>query len=360
MDLKFSLSNKDNNNKDLIVNIDNTLVGTAIKDIQGTEREIIIFFNLEILKFSSTSTLTQLFNNNIYAFTIPIDTESFKNLNWIKEDTSSFWFQYDDPTAILSFKPDFLKWNKSVDLLTLIKHLNENLNETDGEFINDYEAIIEDGFSMNFNINHEQNINDEYSRILNTVNQEVEKLLLKNESNYYLTNIFSFPPEIRSSCEQYLIYFSRFLEDMGIEVTSKIDSQPINTFFTITPKNSGEALLKIRELLNVYLSLPETSNLEVISTNFSDVSVQQLISNVYHLKSQLLLANSIIQNKDATIESLKFSNYQKNILLESNSNKITDNEKTLNGLLTINEYEGNGFKINLPEIFRRLKRHLSS
>jgi len=62
-----------------------------------------------------------------------------------------------------------------------------------------------------------------------------------------------------------------------------------------------------------------------------------------------------MQNNDATIESLKFTNYQKTILIESHLNK--NEEKTLDGLLTINEFEGKGYKVNLPELFRRMKRY---
>ncbi|KAF6614604.1 hypothetical protein H6F38_30170, partial [Paenibacillus sp. EKM208P] len=43
------------------------------------------------------------------------------------------------------------------------------------------------------------------------------------------------------------------------------------------------------------------------------------------------------------------------ILQHSYIKSEEENEKVLGGTLTIKEYEGNGFAINVPEIYRRIK-----
>lgn len=333
------------------VTLDDNIIGSGF-DWGPEGNEYHINFNYEILKLSSEYNINELFKYNIGSFQLPIDINLFKNLNWLDVEQSSFWVDW-ELSCTLYFKPNFLNWNKSVNILTFKTALQKNLNNEEITLMDDSD-IFEEGLILNLKIDFNKSINNEYQRVLNLIDVESEKIFLKNEQDRNITNIFSFPLEIRSACEQYLVYFTKFLEDLGIEVTSKLNSQEGKTLFTVIPKNSEEALSNIKELLNIYLKIPETNDAEIISSNYSDISVQQLIANVYHLKSQLILSNSIIQNKDATIESLKFTNYQQSLIINSNLN--LNEEKTLNGLVTLTEYEGKGFKINLAEIFRRLKR----
>lgn len=352
--MNLNFFNNEKKDEDYLVTFNDILVGNAY--VSSFENQYTVSFNSEIVELSSEYTFEDFFKLNIESFNIPIDIDNFKNLSWIDNEQSTFWCDLEF-ICTLSLMPHFLNWNKSVDISTFTNLLKEKLNNKEITFLNT--NIIEEGIYVTSKINSNKNIISEYQRILGIVDFTIEKIFSnynQEKSNNHITNSFSFPPEIRSSCEQYLIYFSKFLEDLGIEVTSKLDSQAETTLFTVIPKNSEEALSNIKELLNTYLKLPEANDIERLSSNYSDVSVQQLIANIFHLKSQLMLSNSIIQNKDATIESLKFTNYQQNQILNSKSNQ--NDEKTLNGLVTLTEYEGKGFKINLAEIFRRLKRQL--
>ena len=316
-----------------------------------------IDFELKVLNLFKNFNLMYLFGDNLDSFSLPVDINKFHNLDWIDINKSSIWFNYEDFNATIYLSPDFLKWSKPISLLTLIEKLNVTLTEKGlTEKIND-EDILEIGIYLKFSSNFNYNISYEYNRILTILNNEIADIVEENNrelNKNHLVNIFSFPPEIRQACEQYLIYFSKFLEDLGIDTTVKLDAQTKNTFFTVIPKNSNDALFKIKELLDIYISLVDEPNLEMVSYTEYDLSINQLLSNVYHLKSQLVLLNSILQAKDATIESLKFTNYQQTLLIELNSKK--NEEKVLDGMLTINEFQGKGFKINLPEILRRLKR----
>jgi hypothetical protein len=276
-------------------------------------------------------------------------------LTWIDKKFTYLSFEIEN-RIIFQIVPDFIKWNKPYNIIDFLEKLKLILLPYGFlvDFKND-DNFLENGFEISCKLNLDKKINEEYEKFLFIIDSEI-KNIFENPNLIDVSSIinkFSFPQEIRQACEQYLIYFSKFLEDYGIEITSILESKNENTFFSIKPKNSDQALSNIRDLLNFYLSLPDNQNLEILSKDYSDVSIQQLLSNIYHLKSQLFLAHSIIESKNATIESLKFSNFQKQTYIEENSK---NEEKTLDGLITIQEFEYGSVKFNLPEIFRRLKR----
>jgi len=351
--MDLNIKKKDEINYDVFLN--NILIGTAHGNM-SEEKEYHINFNDTIWDLSNEYNFNDFFDLNISSFSFDFNSEKFEYLDWIINDKSYIFFNY-DMLSTLSVRPNFEEWNKPISLIALFKELEYRLN-SENMSIDFSQSSIEEGMLINFVIDFDKTISEEYLRILNFLNNNVIEIFENSFTmpNKGLLNIFSFPDEIRQACEQYLVYFSKFLEDFGIEVGSKIDSQTKNTFFTVTPKDSEDALSKIKQLLDIYLKLPESADLESGYSNTLDVSAQQLIANVYHLKSQLYLSNSIIQMKEATIESLKLTNYQQTLLINRTNN---NEEKTLDGLITIGEYEGKGFKINLAEIFRRLKRKIA-
>ncbi|PTX62652.1 hypothetical protein C8N46_10248 [Kordia periserrulae] len=171
-----------------------------------------------------------------------------------------------------------------------------------------------------------------------------------------LSNTFTFPPEIQSSCEQYLIYFATFLKDIGINAETNIESKAHETLFTVIPKDGEEALDKIKEALHIYLSLPTSPEFESVASGFSDVGVQQLVSQVHFLKSQLALGKTMIQMKDATIEALQFTNFQQKEIIQSQQKEIENEEEIAGGLVKVKEVDLKILKFNIPELLRRIKR----
>lgn len=314
-----------------------------------------VYFNNEIINLSIDNSIKDFFNFNITSFNFGLDTKEFQYLNWVKNDDYNVFFQQEMNCSLILL-PQFLEWDKPFSILHFLQELELSLKKDNivADFSDD---LIYEGILITFNIYPEKSIFQEYNRILKLVNNKCSEIfynLKENNLNNELLSVFSFPQEIKQACEQYLIYFSKFLQDLGIEVVSKIDSQTKTTFFTVIPLDSGEALINIKKLLDIYLSIPQTNDLETYSLNYNDVSVQQLMANVYHLKSQLILANSIIQNKDATIESLKLTTLHQNLIIDSK--KSSNEEKAIDGLVTIGEFEWKGLKVNLAEVFRRLKR----
>jgi len=353
MNLKFD--KVDNGVYDYIAYLDDIIIGEAYDNVGEPNSEFLIFFNNKIFEVSEKYNLADYFQEDICAFSIPINYVKFANLDWIDKELSYLSFAIEGK-IIFQLIPNYIKWDRPYNVITFANKLKLIL--LSHGFTVDFKQdvnFLEEGFQISYNFNFDKKINEEYERFLCVIDKEV-KNIFENPTLldiYSIANKYSFPQEIRQACEQYLIYFSKFLEDYGIEISSALESKNGDTIFTVKPKNSHEALSSIRDLLNFYLSLPDFQNLEIITKDYNDVSVQQLLSNIYHLKSQLFLAHSIIESKNATIESLKFSNFQKQSYIEEN---LKNEEKTLDGLVTIQEFEYGSFKFNLPEIFRRLKR----
>jgi hypothetical protein len=168
---------------------------------------------------------------------------------------------------------------------------------------------------------------------------------------------YQFPQEIRAACNQYLMYFAQFLEDLGISAETSLKEQANQVLFTVTPKDKEQALDVIYKALAIYM---EASN-EEVSKNIveGDLAVMQWKANIFHLRSQLELSKAILQAKDETIEALKIANYQLQSFIPNSQSKeesVSKDEKILGGLATVNNLKLKGITVNLPEILRSLKR----
>jgi len=193
--------------------------------------------------------------------------------------------------------------------------------------------------------------------VLKEVVDATNKILLESIDNEAVLTYFQFPEEIKTTCKQYLIYFTQFIADMGILVDTELKEELNHTLFKIIPKDKDESLEKIREALNIYLNAPNDKEFQAQVSKQTDIAAKQWEANCYHLKSQLILASSVIQMKEATIETLQLSNYQYKQLLESHSSKKESEEtEIIKGIVAVKKYEGKVFVIDLPEIFKRLKR----
>jgi|GEM_PF-782181 len=176
-----------------------------------------------------------------------------------------------------------------------------------------------------------------------------------------LVTYFSFPEHIKTACKQYLIYFAQFLLDLGIEAETEVVEQAGQTLFKVIPADKADALDKIKDALKMYLNAPAAPESELRAYSNADVAAMQWQANIMHLKSQLMFANAALQMKDASIEALQLSNYQYKQLVIQYGHKehIKNEEDVVPGILAVKKYEGKGFSIDLPEIFRRLKRGLA-
>ncbi|MBW3654775.1 MAG: hypothetical protein KY444_01615 [Gemmatimonadetes bacterium] len=194
-----------------------------------------------------------------------------------------------------------------------------------------------------------------------------------------LVTLFDFPPALSTACEQYLLYFVQFLRDLGIEAEGDVRHRANQVLFSVRPHEGAEALDRIREALAIYLQLPSTPGLEVAVGDSPDIAVLQLQANIHHLKGQITLLKAVasanraeIRALDAENQALSLANYQYHqvfaaaaeanrlvSLPQSGSESTAEDEPILGGMVTLTRLEGKGFKVNLPEIFRKLKRGIT-
>ena len=191
---------------------------------------------------------------------------------------------------------------------------------------------------------------------LSAVITKTKERLSKSVSKHSILTYFHFPPEIKTACIQYLVYFTQFMADLDIIVNTELKEELDQTLFKVTPQDKNQSLEQIKMALELYLTSVGEKNFETEISGQMDIAARQWEANIYHLKSQLLLNRSIIQSQQATIETLQLSNYQYRQILESQPSKQKDEEQVIKGIVAVTKLEGKGFTINLPEIFRRLKR----
>ncbi len=180
-------------------------------------------------------------------------------------------------------------------------------------------------------------------KLITKFHQEAINRLTTSISQKMLT-VFDFPKDSKTACEQYLLYFAQFLQDLGINATSNLKEEAGKVLFSVTPTDDKEALDKIREALAVYLNLP--SSPIVYDESFAAMRLQQQIENLQHAQKmavrelqfteKLLVAqfgtiqekNIIISQKDSVIE-------QQNKVIE----KITSKSIMMDSLENKEEFE---------------------
>lgn len=256
--------------------------------------------------------------------------------NWAKA-WSILRFSDEMQTALIDLKNDKIKYFEDNDGFDHIFGIEYFIFDTDSLII----SIIDDAFTILSKLVEETN-----ERLISTIDKDT------------ILTYFQFPEEIKTACKQYLIYFTQFIADIGISVDTEIKEEAKKTLFKIIPRDKTQGLKLIQEALEIYINAPSSMEFQIQIANYNDVSIRQWEANIYHLKSQLALANSILQSHQATIESLQLSNYQYRQLLELKNNKPkNDNEEDIiKGIVSLKKYDGKGFSIDFAELFRRLKR----
>jgi hypothetical protein len=93
------------------------------------------------------------------------------------------------------------------------------------------------------------------------------------------------------------------------------------------------------------------------------LETQRLEAQIMHLKGQLTLAQATVEAKNATIELQRDRLIYQGQLLESRllpgpnplEKPEAERESILDGMVEIKKYEGKGFNVNLPKLFRGLR-----
>jgi len=297
------------------------------------------------------------------------------------------------------FEPNLSEWRGEysfadyvVDIYRSFTGIDEpvevTIDDSHGNFLNKKESYYEGGvdkrndldsdkiekrriasFSLTFPYSSPQGvIEDElkrFSRIFRPLHREVIDILTSKARNKSVSKFFDFPPEASVACEQYLLYFSQFLKDLGVEATADLKHDAGRLLFTVTPANADEALENIQAALSVYLALP--ANPISGPSMEDDIAVQKLSANIDHLKGQLRLSQAENRANEATIRTQQFHIHQMQrllggeVLLDSMKDvtpraEKKDTEELISGILTLGEYEKGGMKLNLAKIYRALRQ----
>ena len=179
--------------------------------------------------------------------------------------------------------------------------------------------------------------------------------------------LFSFPAPVKSACEQYLLYFGQFLNDLGIQAETELAETAARVLFSVTPNEATQALTRIRDALETYLRLPFLPEFPETASQFHDPAVAQLRANVLHLQSQIVLAKSILQLKDATIQAkdteielLKGTIDLRGYLARpKKSHEESGSEPLITGVVSVKKYTLKFLELDFPAILRKLKRKFS-
>jgi hypothetical protein len=274
------------------------------------------------------------------------------------------------------FEFEFEEWKNPWSIIEFANEMNDvtnTYNNQDVAWEQSDEDFVSNGSYIVFNIkNLYSSIGKEFKDnviILNDIyNKVIASLTTKTKMNS-LVSMFDFPDEIRVPCEQYLMYFAQFLKEIGIEAKTDLHHEAGKTLFTVTPITKDEAMERIEKALNLYIQLPSHQAFNNYMMSLEDIKVQQLAANIHHLKGQIMLANAQIQAHNSTIQNQALLIEQQrsiinmSILKESIINlkdaKIEENkEKLLGGTVAITKLEKDGFEIDLPLIYRNIKKYL--
>lgn len=173
---------------------------------------------------------------------------------------------------------------------------------------------------------------------------KVKQKAIQGKSIKSVTGYFDFPENLKVPCEQYLLYFAQFLQDLGINATSNLKDEAGKVLFSVSPTDDNEALDKIREALAVYLNLP--SSPIVYDDSFAAMRLQQQIENLQHSQRmtereirsserELRLSQTVIEHQDKIILQKDTIIEQQNKVIE----KITSKSVMMDSLENKEELE---------------------
>ena len=182
----------------------------------------------------------------------------------------------------------------------------------------------------------------QYEDVLLECQRQTISELEKEHSENIITTSFTFPKELKVSCEQYLLYFAQFLHDLGINATSNLKEEAGKVLFSVTPTDDIEALDKIREALAIYLSLFSNPITHSTGDRTVDMVLSGARANAKHLESQLELAIAKLQFKEATLEL-------KDATIEQNQFALQQRDDTIKELKEILS-RGNIFEESLESV----------
>jgi hypothetical protein len=205
--------------------------------------------------------------------------------SYVSYSFSVDWSKYEVQTTILfseegnaqcilfNFNINYIDWSKPYTLYEFIEVHSQIISETKNVIYDIATDVREEWVGRFFGLKViiENTTEPLYKYIDFSLEKlkEVHFIALEILDNKYpsegITVWYQFPNEIRTVCNQYLMYFAQFLEDLGISAETSLKEQANQVLFTVTPKDKKQALDEIYKALAIYI---EASN-EEISKNIA-------------------------------------------------------------------------------------------
>ncbi len=299
------------------------------------------------------------FCNSIYTnanFARIVKSNGFFKINL---SCSYEWKEWEYLFRLDRFLELFLEELKKLDLISDIDPYNF-FNTKDPY----YDISIMFSYPENDNSpkHHIDIISSELKRIHNRVLIQIDRIY--STGSFFAH--FNFSEKNKKICEQYLMYFGEFLIDLGIDTNTSIREYGNEVLFEVIPKNKNEAIKKIYQAFEIFLSLPKYENQISITTSkglIGEIKIKKLLSVIEHLKSQLSLSKQLVEIREkeiSVIRDMYNSNIIESSLVDMRGKSKEENIYLFDKTVTIKPYKGKFFEINLPKIINKITKKESS
>lgn len=270
-----------------------------------------------------------------------------------EEDSADILIKKEDENYIINFRfqYDFEFWKKGYSIADITHAIEEVFNDDKEIFfkLDDSDTTV-NGFSLYKKINIDDMIIDNIYGLMKLVKERFQIAVKLCEKSDKDTIYFEFEVDksIQVIYRQYLAYFTQFLEDVGINAKAEIKNEVNKILLNIIPEDKTMALKNIRDCLEIYIGLIDNKEIQIYE-DYSNVAVMQLKANITHLQSQLMLAHTIIEQQQISINLLKNASVTIPQLPK-------DEIKVFDGAIKIKEFEYKGLVINPAKILKLLRR----
>ncbi|MBW4487278.1 MAG: hypothetical protein KME12_05760 [Trichocoleus desertorum ATA4-8-CV12] len=368
----FGVINSENSNEPILTvhgkPVDKKL-GSILGHADNPKKLSVSIENLDLFRQIIKHTASEVTkNSSVVCFSTSIyPSERFEYFSiqriWLISDNELFELNFEfmidvenwnNPWSVLQHLNEFSSCvkKKSKDLLPLRNKNDDDFSWLEFEI---YTEFSEDSLPLEYRITEIVNsfcaAHDE--ALINLSEKTVSEVLIQK---------FKFPLEVKIACEQYLLYFTEFLRDVGIEANASLREESGNVLFSVRPNNKDEALGNIKIALEIYLNLPNSVVLNTSQSLEISLPVQRLSSQIQFLQSQLTLANATIQQQNFLIaqqnQFIQSQQFSSQVLIDSlKAEDEADEEPLVGKIISIKEFEWGPLNLGLPELLRKMKEH---
>lgn len=268
----------------------------------------------------------------------------------------------------------YRQWNEPVNLNIFLEslkiRLKEELPQIDAVDLSKDPSDPALSLSTSFELSAEDDLYEITQAFGTKVKEHFDELILtyrNHGSSSPLVVRFQFPHEVESACEQYLAYFAEFLRDLGIEANTELLRNGSEVLFSVIPVDRNEALHRIKDALGLYLQLPKIYDQQKESSSRispeTDVVIQKYVANIEHLRSQLRLAEALINAKGlwdvnpmATLITIQNNVFETSLRDVTIRGTTEDTKSFFGGIFKLGSWKKGPVEISTPKLLDGLRK----